>query len=95
MKVRGYRLKITKKRLITASALCALLVVGGCTDAARARIGSYGDSGEIKCYSAGQLIYEGRSTGKIHANNHFSGFEFKDASTNKFVRIHADCVVNN
>ena len=83
------------KTTAALSALIALLVVGGCTDAARARLGSYGDSGEIKCYSAGILIYEGKSTGKINANNHISGFEFKDADTNRFVRIHADCVVNN
>jgi hypothetical protein len=77
---------------LTVIVLCSL---NACTDAERARLGSFGSPGEITCYSGGKVIYSGRSTGKINTVENSDGWQFKDAETNKFVRVSGDCVINN
>ena len=74
--------------------LCAL-VLWGCTDADRAGLWSYGEAGDVTCYSGGRAVYTGRSTGKIQSTQQSDGWEFKDAATGKFVRVSGDCVVTN
>lgn len=76
-------------------ALLTLITLAGCTDAERSRLGSYGDPGAITCYSGGEQIYVGHSTGKIQANSALAGFEFRESGSNKFIRTNADCVVSN
>lgn len=71
------------------------LIPVGQTDAERSRLGSYGDPGAITCYSGGEQIYVGHSTGKIQANSALAGFEFRESGSNKFIRTNADCVVSN
>ena len=80
-----------------AMLLMALLTVlmTGCTDAQKANIGSLGTPGEVKCYSGGKIIYEGRSTGKIATVTNSDGWEFKDAKTGKFVRVSGYCLIEN
>src|SRR5277367_3077140 len=80
-----------KKLLIAGISLVAL----GCTDTNVASLMAYGSSGEIVCYSGGQVIYKGRSTGKIQTVTQSDGWEFKDASTGKFVRVSGACVIQN
>lgn len=72
-----------------------LLAVGGCTDAQISGMGSLGSPASVKCYSGGQLIYEGRSTGKVAATSNSDGWEFRDATTGKFVRVSGACLVEN
>jgi len=78
-----------------ALVLFVLLVVVGCTDTDRASISALGDAGHIKCYSGGKLIYEGTSTGRMQTVQDSDGWEFKDASTGKFVRVSGDCIIEN
>ena len=75
----------------------ALLVLGlyGCTDASCANVTTLGAPGTVKCFSGGQVIYEGQSTGKISTTTNSDGWEFVDNATGKFVRVSGDCVVKN
>ncbi len=66
-----------------------------CTDTALASIGAIGDAADVTCYSGGQVIFKGRSTGVVEATQNSDGWEFKDAATGKFVRISGTCVVVN
>ena len=67
----------------------------GCTDASRSSLGSYGDPAEVKCYSGGVMIYNGKSTGKVASTSQSDGWEFRDAASHRFVRVSGDCVVVN
>lgn len=71
------------------------LLLGACTDANWSRVTAIGSSGEISCYSGGNLIYHGISTGKISAEEHSDGWFLKDAKTGKLVRVSGDCVIVN
>jgi hypothetical protein len=77
---------------LVALALTAILVVG-CTDAQQARIGAYGDSATVICYSAEKVIYEGKSTGKVTSPEGSDGYQFKDASTLKLTEVSGNCVI--
>jgi hypothetical protein len=72
---------------------CLMLI--GCTDAEFANLTTLGDSGHVKCYSGGEVIYEGDSTGKIATTSQSDGWEFKEAATGKFVRVSGTCVIKN
>lgn len=60
--------------------------------AQRAALGS---PGHITCYSGGQVIYEGDSTGKILTEEHSDGWFFMDSKTKNLVRVSGDCVIRN
>ena len=68
-----------KKLLGVVIVLGALVVLCGCTDAGRAKLFALGDSAAVKCWSGGQLIFEGRSTGKVFSEQNSDGYFFKDA----------------
>ncbi len=72
--------------------LCSLL---GCTDAGWKNFTTLGDPGHVVCYSGGQKIYEGDSTGKIATVTNSDGWEFEEQGTGKFVRVSGDCVIRN
>lgn len=72
----------------------ALLIA--CTDTDRAKYGSYwsGHPAHIKCYSSGELIYDGVSTGRVK----FEGLTkrhitFRDATDRKLRQISGNCVI--
>lgn len=69
------------------------LLLAGCTDAERVSWVALGDPGTITCYSGGQVIYEGKSTGKILTESH--GWLLQDAATGRLVRVSGDCVIRN
>lgn len=73
----------------------AALILTACTDGNMAKIGALGDAGDIVCYSGGQVIYSGRSTGKIASEQQSDGWFFKDSKTGKLIRVSGDCVVSN
>lgn len=75
--------------------ILAVVMVSGCTDAARASLEAFGNVADVTCYSGGQVIYKGKSTGRVKATEQSDGWEFKDASTGRFVRVSGDCVVLN
>lgn len=79
----------------TAICVLVLLTLAGCTDAERAFLSAYGEPGTVRCFSGGQVIYDGQSTGKIASTANSDGWEFKDAKSGRFVRVSGDCVVTN
>jgi hypothetical protein len=72
-----------------------ILLVIGCTDAKRSQLFSYGDPAEIICYSGGQVIYKGHSSGKVLTEEQSDGWFFKDAETGQLIRVSGDCVIRN
>ena len=67
----------------------------GCTDTDFASMKSLGDPGHITCYSGGQIIYEGDSTGVIETETKSDGWKFMDVKTGRLVRVSGDCVIRN
>jgi len=75
--------------------LAALFVVAGCTDASMAHLGQLGDESAVQCFSGGQVVYSGTSTGRIESNANEDGIYFREKESGKFVRLYADCVVKS
>jgi len=71
---------------------CALLVLG-CTDAERAKLGGLGNKATVDCYSGGKLIYHGRSTGKVSPEDGGAGYFLKDSARGKLVEVSGQCIV--
>lgn len=71
------------------------IVAMGCTNADISRIGALGSVGEITCYSGGNIIYHGKSTGKIETENGSDGWYFQEDSTKNLIRVSGDCVIRN
>lgn len=78
-----------------AAVMFLAAVLTGCTDAQRAKLGALGDPAHIVCYSGGQKIYEGNSTGKVSSGwmAQTDGYYFNDARDNKLKEVSGDCVV--
>lgn len=66
-----------------------------CSDTEIAQLTAIGEPGHVTCYSGGQVIYNGDSTGKIATVMNSDGWEFMDAATGRLVRVSGDCVVRN
>jgi hypothetical protein len=81
--------------LFRFAAFIAISFLAGCTDAERASWVALGDPGTITCYSGGQVIYEGKSTGKILTESQSDGWLLQDAATGRLVRVSGDCVIRN
>lgn len=78
-----------KKFLIAAA---VVLMLAGCTDAERARYGSYNEQSDVVCYSGGVVISEDVSTGKVLSLDG-DGFSYRSAKDGKYVRSFADCIL--
>ena len=75
--------------------ILSIAVLAGCTDAGMAHFSQLGDQAKVECFSGGQVIYSGTSTGKIESNQSEDGLYFKEKESGKFVRLYADCVVKS
>ena len=71
------------------------VVLTGCTDATRSHLSQYNSPASVQCFSGGQVIYSGTSTGKIQSNKDEDGLYFMEKESGKFVRLYADCVVKS
>jgi hypothetical protein len=72
-----------------------LFTLLACSDTQLASWGAVGEPGHVTCYSGGQVIYDGDSTGKIESEQRSDGWLFMDATTKRLVRISGDCVIRN
>jgi hypothetical protein len=70
----------------------SIALLAGCTDATVANLSQYGDEAKVQCFSGGQVVYSGTSTGKIQASEAGVGVYFREKESGKFVRLYADCV---
>lgn len=75
--------------------IAAVLALSACTDATRAHIGQYNDPAHVQCFSGGQVIYDGHSTGKIESNSQEDGLYFREKESGEFIRLYADCIVKS
>ena len=75
--------------------LILVLTLFACQDSEIAEWKSLGDPGNITCYSGGQVIYEGVSTGKIATEQDSDGWKFMDSKTDRLVRVSGECVITN
>jgi len=73
--------------------LILIFFITSCTDAGCSKIGNYGGSAQVTCYSGGRLIYTGFSTGKVQSESTSDGYYFKDAKTNELVEVSGDCKI--
>ena len=72
----------------------ALIALAGCTDVERAQIKALGDPASVKCWSASEVIFDGRSTGVVTSPEGSDGYRFMDAATGKLVEVSGNCVIN-
>lgn len=68
------------------------VVIAGCTDAQWSKVTQLGGAQVIRCYSGGQLIYEGESTGKVMNERDSDGYYWEDSKTHRVVEVSADCI---
>lgn len=71
-----------------------IATITGCTDVERAQISALGDPASVKCWSATEVIFEGRSTGVVTSPEGSDGYRFMDAATGKLVEVSGNCVIN-
>lgn len=67
----------------------------GCTDATLSKFKQLGSPQEITCYSGGQIIYHGFSTGKVVAEEGGSGHYFEERETGALVEILGNCIIRS
>ncbi len=77
----------------TVVLLALALSLTACTDAARDKLTSYSSPARVQCYSGGNLIYDGVSTGKLLETADSDGYNLRDNKTNDLVQVTGDCVV--
>ncbi len=88
------RTLINKKRLLGVGLILLLAgIVTGCTDAQRGKLGAIGESAKVECWSGGQLIFVGVSSGKISSERNSDGYNFVDRKTDKYMEVSGNCVI--
>ena len=70
-----------------------LVILASCTNGEMGKLGSYGESRSIKCWSGDRIIYSGRSTGKIDSEVNSDGYYFVEVETNKLIEVSGNCVI--
>lgn len=76
-------------------ALISIVLLSGCTDADRGKLGAIGKDGHIQCWSGDHKFYDGYSTGVVHTEETTDGWYFVEKSTNEFIRISGNCLIRN
>ena len=78
-----------------SSGVITLAAVGpmACTDAGWGKLEALGDPAHVECWSGGQLIYRGRSTGKVSSEANSDGYYFRDAKTRQPMEVSGNCVI--
>jgi hypothetical protein len=75
-------------------ALFALLALAACTDVGFQKVTNFAQPFHVKCFSGGQLIYEGNTTGRLENEEGSDGWAFVDAKNQQFTRVNGDCVIS-
>jgi hypothetical protein len=83
------------KKLMFLGCLFFGLTLSACSDATKAQIGAIGNPAEITCFSGGDTIYHGFSTGKIATEAQSDGWYFNERGSNRLIRVSGDCLVRN
>ena len=81
------------KNATKVAALAVIGIIVGCTDATWGKYKALGDSASVECWSGGQLIYKGRSTGKVLSEQNSDGYYFIDAADGIPKEVSGNCVI--
>jgi hypothetical protein len=84
-----------KKKLIATVLGLSMISIAGCTEAQRANMTVFklGDKAELTCYNYGKIIYQGKSTGKVEANDG-NRYIFVEEGSEKVISVNKDnCVM--
>jgi hypothetical protein len=82
-------MELNMKILLTALFLTLL----GCSDAKVAQFESLGQPAMITCYSGGEVIYQGFSTGKVSTEQNSDGWFWVEKETGDLIRASGQCIV--
>jgi hypothetical protein len=80
-----------RKILLATAALASIIGLYACTDTKMAKLTTFGKPAEITCWSGGQVVYHGHSTGRINNSEGSDGYEFVDASERTLTHISGEC----
>lgn len=67
----------------------------GCSDTSIAHLNAIGKPAHIVCYSGDKVFLDTTSTGKVYTVSHSDGWEFKDATTGRLIRVSGNCLISN
>ena len=70
-----------------------IIGLSACTDAGMGKITSLGSSASVKCWSGGEVIFDGRSTGKVLSEQSSDGYYFRDTRDGKMKEVSGNCVI--
>lgn len=73
--------------------LASILILSACTDAEKGKISALGSAASVTCYSGAQVIYSGRSTGKVLSEGGSDGYFFRDSVSRHTMEVSGQCVV--
>ena len=80
-----------------AAAISLLLMTTGCsswrTGLSRTSADWVNRSAQISCYSGGQLIYSGKTNGKVFSESNSDGYTFIAADDGKLKEVSGDCII--
>lgn len=82
-----------KTKAIILTALLSASILPSCTDAARSKIGGYGDEFKVEMYSGGQKVREWTSSGKVLSEQGSDGYYFNDKDSGKLIEVSGDVVI--
>lgn len=82
------------RHTLTLAAVAAIFLGSiGCTDVRFAQVTAYGNVTKVTCWSGGDIIYDGMSTGRVSSLEGSDGWQFMDASTKKLTEVSGNCVM--
>jgi len=81
------------KNLKFVIAILAIVTLGGCTSASRAKIGAMSKSHTITLYSGGKAVRTWKSTGIVVSEANSDGYNFQDSVSGKLVTVSGDVVI--
>ena len=74
--------------LLIGFCLILMFILGGCTDASRAKTFGLGDKFTVEMINCdGSVTHSFTSTGKVRSETDSDGYYFKDAETGKLVEV--------
>ena len=89
MKMKNIIIKITV-------ALCLIITVMSCSDAARAKISGYGSEFRVELINCdGSVAREWISTGKVKSEETSDGYYFLDKNTDQLVEVTGNLVITS
>jgi hypothetical protein len=89
------------KELWIAGGLAGVIVAGVLTavfwtESSREQFGQYwaDEEARVTCYSGGEVVYDGFSTGKVRSEANSDGYNFKDSHTGRLREVSGDCDID-